>query len=173
MLFHISTNEIVTFGSLTYPTRERWIVRHPNGMYGPSPVEGRDYQQPGPACDRSKKPPPSEPGRPDEAQGAGHYTSYTATYNITTEMQGLTDVGDTPNTNLGLGLMTYNANGLDFHGLNRILYWTQLGLARCNGREKGRWTAATRAALWPHAKLYMSAIAPSSKQCKAEDRARV
>ena len=45
--------------------------------------------------------------------------------------------------------------------------------ARCNGREKERWTVATRAALGSHAQLYMSAIAPIVRSGKEEDRARV
>ena len=77
--------------------------------------------------------------------------------------------------------MKFNADGLDFHGLNKILCWLQLGLAggvyvvdaRCNGREKERWTVATRAALGSHAQLYMSAIAPIVRSGKEEDRARV
>ena len=81
-------------------------------------------------------------------------------------MQGPNYAGDQPTSNLGLGLVTFNADGLDFYGLKKILCWLQLGLAggvnvadaRCNGREKGRWTAAIRAALGSHAQLYMSAI---------------
>ena len=45
--------------------------------------------------------------------------------------------------------------------------------SRCNGKEKERWTAATRAALGPHAQLYMSAIAPVSRVDKNKDRAGV
>ena len=101
--------------------------------------------------------------------------------NITTELQWPTYACDPPHTNLGLGIVTYNADGLDFDGLNKIWCWMQVGLAgrvyvadaRCNGRGKDRWTAATRAALGPHAKLNLSAIDPISKQCKVEDRARV
>ena len=107
------------------------------------------------------------------ARGAGYYTSYTEATNISTAMQGPNYAGDQGHTNLGLGLVTFNADVLDFHWLNKILCWLQLGQAggvyvadaRCNGREKERWTVATRAALGSHAQLYMSAI--------GEDRARV
>ena len=114
--------------------------------YGASLREGLDEQLPGrgPADDRPREPPPSKPDRPDGAQGAGYYTSYTETSNITTAMQGPNYAGDQAQSNLGLGLVTFNADGLDFHGLNKILCWLQLGLAggvyvadaRCNGREK-------------------------------------
>ena len=73
------------------PSRARWIVRYPNGMYGASLREGLDDQLPGPgpAEDRPREPPPSDPDRPAGAHGAGHYTSYTENTNITTAMQGL------------------------------------------------------------------------------------
>ena len=85
--------------------------------------------------------PPGEPDRPDEAQGAEHYISYLANINITTAMQGPTVVGDAPEANLGLGLITFNADWLDFHDLNKLLCGLQHGQAvgiyvvdtRCSG----------------------------------------
>ena len=116
-------------------------------MYGASLREGLDdhLHGPGPAEVRPREPPPSEPDRPEGAQGAGHYTSYTENTKITPDMQGANYAGDQPTSNLDLGLVTFNADGLDFHGLNKILCWLQLGLAggvyvadaRYNGREKG------------------------------------
>ena len=44
---------------------------------------------------------------------------------------------------------------------------------RCTGREKDRWTASVKAALGPHARLYMAAIKPMSRKGRVEDRARV
>ena len=51
------------------------------------------------------------------------------TTNITTDMQGPNYAGDQTQSNLGLGLVAFNADGLDFHGLNKILCWLQLGQA--------------------------------------------
>ena len=31
-VYDVTANEIVTFGSTTFPSRARWIVRYPNGM---------------------------------------------------------------------------------------------------------------------------------------------
>ena len=44
---------------------------------------------------------------------------------------------------------------------------------RCTGREKDRWTASVKAALGPHAKLYMTAMKPMARNGKVEERARV
>ena len=137
-VYDATANEIVTYGATTSPTRARWIVRYPNGTYGASLCRGLDDQLPGPgpAEDRPREPPPSEPDRPDEAQGAGYYTSYTEATNITTAMQGPNYAGDQAQSNLGLGLVTFNVAGLDFHGLNKILCWLQLGQA--GGGVRGR-----------------------------------
>ena len=91
-VYDATANKIVTFGAPTSPSRARWIVRYPNGTYGASLREGLDDQLPGPGPteDRPREPPSSEPDRPDGAQGAGFYTSYTETTNITTAMQGPT-----------------------------------------------------------------------------------
>ena len=117
-------------------------------MYGACLVEGTPEGQPGPVEDRPRESPPSEPERPEDAQGEGHYTNNTATTNLSTELLGPSQVGDTPVPGQGLGLMTYNADGLDYHTLSTLLCWLQLGQAggvyvadaRCNGNEKGRWT---------------------------------
>ena len=86
-------------------------------------MEGISDQLPGPPADRPKEPPLRDPDRPEGAQGAGHYTNYTENSNITTAMQGPTDVGDQPSTNLGLAIVTYNADELDFHSLNKLIFW--------------------------------------------------
>ena len=131
-VYDATANEIVTYGAETSPTRTRWLVRYPNGTYGASLIIGVDDQLPGPgpAEDRPREPPPSEPDRPDDAQGAGHYTSYLESTNISAAMQGPNPVGDQAQSSLGLGLVTFNADGLDFHGLNKILCcfsWARLG----------------------------------------------
>ena len=66
VVYDATANEIVTFGAPTSPSRARWIVRYPNGTYGASLREGLDDQLsgPGPAEDRPREPPPSEPDRP-------------------------------------------------------------------------------------------------------------
>ena len=120
-VYDVTANELVTFGTTTSPTRTRWIVRYPNGTYGTSLREGIDIQLPGPSDDRPRESPPREPDRPVGAQGAGHYTSYMENTNITTAMQGPNYAGDQPTTNLGIDLVTYNADGLDFHGLIKLL----------------------------------------------------
>ena len=145
-VYDVTANEIVTFGSTTSPSIARWIVRYPNGTYGASLLDGVDDQLPGPPADRPKEQSLREPYRPEGAQGAGHYTSYIENTNITTAMQGPNNAGDQPTSTLGLGLVTYIADGLDFHGLNKLLCWLQSGLAgniyvadaRYNGREKER-----------------------------------
>ena len=45
-VFDVTTNETVSFGSATTPTRVRWIVRYSNGTNKASLVEGSDSQQP-------------------------------------------------------------------------------------------------------------------------------
>ena len=92
-------------------------------------------------------------------------------------MLGPTQVGQTPTNEHGLGLMTYNKDWLDFHGLRKLLRWLQLDLAggfyltdvRCRGREKDKWTTAVKTDLGPDAKV----IKPMTRNGKVEDRARV
>ena len=108
-VYDATANEIVMHGATTSPTRARWIVRYPNGTYGASLCNGTDDQLPGPgpAEDRPREPPPSEQDKPDEAQEAGYYTSYTEATNITTAMQGPNYAGEQAQSNLGLGLVTF------------------------------------------------------------------
>ena len=180
-VYDVQAGDIVTYGQETSPMRARWIVRYPDGAYGACLVEGTPEGQPGPAEDRPREPPPSEPERPEDAQGDGHYTNNMSTTNLSAELLGPSHVGDNPVPGQGLGLLTYNADGLDFHAFSKLLCWLQLGQAggayvadaRCNGKEKDRWTTAVLAALGPHAKLYMSPISPITRQGKTDERARV
>ena len=120
-------------------------------------------------------------GQRDEAQGTGHYTQSAPSGTLNDAVLGPTQIGDKSAREHGLGLVTYNTDGLDYHGLHKLLCWLQLGLAggmyltdvRCTGREKDRWTASVKAALGPHAKLYMAPIKPLARNGKCEERARV
>ena len=168
-VYDVGAKEIVTFRpNRDTPTSTRWIVRYPNGTYGAA--LDREAMGSGPAVpqDRDREEVQREPTRPGEAQGAGHYTQSLSTETLTDDILGPTRVGDTSGREHGLGLVIYNTDGLDFHRLNKLLCWLQQGLAggmyltdvRCTGREKDRWTASVKAALGPHAKLYMAAIKP-------------
>ena len=106
---------------------------------------------------------------------------YKKTGTLNDNVLGPTQIGDQSSREHGLRLVTYNTDGLDYHGLHKLLCWLQLGLAggmyltdvRCTGREKERWTAAVKAVLGPQAKLYMAPTKPLNRNGTIEDRARV
>ena len=74
-VYDVGANEIVTFQpSRLTPSRSRWIIRYPNGMYGAALETDAVGNGPEVLPDRGREEVQREPTRPDEAQGAGHYT---------------------------------------------------------------------------------------------------
>ena len=129
-VYDVGANEIVKFQpSGSAPTRTRWIVRYPNGMYGAALDRNAEGTGPEVPNDRGREEVQQEPTVPQEAQGAGHYTQNTPTGTLTEASLGPTSVGDKSAREHGLGLATYNTDGLDYHGLHKILCWLQLGHA--------------------------------------------
>ena len=129
-VYDVGANEIVTFQpSKSTPSRTRWIIRHPNGMYGAA-LE-RDAEGPGPVVqpDLGREDIQRESTRPGEAQGAGHYTQITPSGTVNEGILGPTQIGVKSAKEHGLGLVTYNTDGIDYHGLHKLLCWLQLGLA--------------------------------------------
>ena len=96
-------------------------------MYGAALEREAVGQGPGPAQGKAREEAQREPTRPGEAQGAGHYTQNISTGTLNSDVLGPTQVGDSSAKERGLGLVTYNTDGLDFYRLYKILCWLQLG----------------------------------------------
>ena len=129
-MYGVGANEIVTFRpSRPTPNITRWIIRYLNGTYGAALARDIVGSGPGPLPDWPWEELLREITRPGEAQGAGHYTQNSSTATLTGDVLGPSQVGEQPTSEHGLGLVTYNTDGLDFRGLHKLHCWLKLGIA--------------------------------------------